>query len=335
MVPHLLLFLLLISTSSLSGIESAAATLKLTNRCRQPIWPEILPGASSPLPSGKSRTIPIPKGWSGRIWGRTLCETSAADCGSAGKAELSLDGANAPATSVELALDGAGGLEYSYGVSSVDGSDVPVAVLPNKVGPTRGGCGRAVGPNPTAAREEGDVACNDTGSIATTHTDHVVVFCPKPYSSGEVVGRRRGRRVPLSLVNKTTTTTAWPSRHPNGAALSSAADINLDFTEAATTSSPADHQESNGRGDEMMTPKMVMEPVKVVEMRMMLNDQRRRLNSFQMCALCTCCGGGSGGSKHYCLLSPCCYAINCNIPNKPFGFCSFTPRACNCFGCHV
>ncbi|CAL9770762.1 unnamed protein product [Musa acuminata subsp. burmannicoides] len=56
--------------------------------------------------------------------------------------------------------------------------------------------------------------------------------------------------------------------------------------------------------------------------------RRRRLSSFQICALCTCCGGPRG----LCLPSPCCYTINCNIPNRPFGFCSFTPKTCNCFG---
>ncbi|CAL0303302.1 unnamed protein product [Lupinus luteus] len=64
---------------------------------------------------------------------------------------------------------------------------------------------------------------------------------------------------------------------------------------------------------------------------MMMNESRRKLGSFQICALCTCCGGARG----VCLPSPCCYAINCNIPNRPFGFCSFTPKTCNCLGCHV
>ncbi|XP_042475686.1 uncharacterized protein LOC122057593 [Macadamia integrifolia] len=64
---------------------------------------------------------------------------------------------------------------------------------------------------------------------------------------------------------------------------------------------------------------------------MVMNETRRRLGTFQICALCTCCGGPKG----LCLPSPCCYAINCNIPNRPFGFCSFTPKTCNCFGCHL
>uniref|UniRef100_A0A0E0JST4 DUF7866 domain-containing protein n=1 Tax=Oryza punctata TaxID=4537 RepID=A0A0E0JST4_ORYPU len=67
---------------------------------------------------------------------------------------------------------------------------------------------------------------------------------------------------------------------------------------------------------------------------MVLNETRRRLGSFQLCAPCTCCGGGGprGGG---CILSPCCYAINCNIPNRPFGFCSFTPKSCDCLGCNL
>ncbi|CAL4972465.1 unnamed protein product [Urochloa decumbens] len=63
-----------------------------------------------------------------------------------------------------------------------------------------------------------------------------------------------------------------------------------------------------------------------------LNDTRRRLGgSFQLCAPCTCCGGNKGA----CVLSPCCYAINCNIPNRPFGYCSFTPKSCDCLGCNL
>ncbi|XP_072998544.1 uncharacterized protein [Typha latifolia] len=61
---------------------------------------------------------------------------------------------------------------------------------------------------------------------------------------------------------------------------------------------------------------------------MVFNETRRKLGSFRICAPCTCCGGPKG----LCLLSPCCYAINCNIPNRPFGFCSFTPKACDCLG---
>ncbi|RHN80542.1 hypothetical protein MtrunA17_Chr1g0189411 [Medicago truncatula] len=63
---------------------------------------------------------------------------------------------------------------------------------------------------------------------------------------------------------------------------------------------------------------------------MMMNEGRRKLGAFQICAMCTCCGGAKG----LCLASPCCYVFTCNLPNKPFGFCSFIPKTCNCFGCH-
>ncbi|GLJ12085.1 hypothetical protein SUGI_0183880 [Cryptomeria japonica] len=72
---------------------------------------------------------------------------------------------------------------------------------------------------------------------------------------------------------------------------------------------------------------------KQVQMMMLVNEteRRRNLGSFQLCSVCTCCGG----SKKKCVSSPCCYKIVCNIPNKPFGLCSFTPKACNCLGCHL
>ncbi|TVU36046.1 hypothetical protein EJB05_17957 [Eragrostis curvula] len=62
-----------------------------------------------------------------------------------------------------------------------------------------------------------------------------------------------------------------------------------------------------------------------------MNETRRRLGSFQLCAPCTCCGGSRGA----CVLAPCCYSINCNIPNRPFGYCSFTPKSCDCLGCNL
>ncbi|XAR65784.1 hypothetical protein NMG60_11011727 [Bertholletia excelsa] len=94
---------------------------------------------------------------------------------------------------------------------------------------------------------------------------------------------------------------------------------------------------SQGNGSSERDKEMVPLIEEGWRMEMMMNESRRRLGSFQICALCTCCGGGGGrpNTKSYCLPSPCCYAINCNIPNRPFGFCSFTPKTCNCFGCHI
>ncbi|XP_010415072.1 PREDICTED: uncharacterized protein LOC104701128 [Camelina sativa] len=81
---------------------------------------------------------------------------------------------------------------------------------------------------------------------------------------------------------------------------------------------------SSSEGEMKMMPLME-------EKFMVMNETRRKLGSFQICSVCTCCGGAKG----LCLPSPCCYAINCNIPNRPFGYCSFTPKTCNCFGCHI
>nr|GMD97001.1 uncharacterized protein LOC109187960 [Ipomoea batatas] len=67
----------------------------------------------------------------------------------------------------------------------------------------------------------------------------------------------------------------------------------------------------------------LLEPGKAEKMAVMLNDTRRKLGSFQICTLCTCCGGVG---KCYYLPTPCCYNINCSIPNRSFGFCSFTPK---------
>ncbi|KAL3650125.1 hypothetical protein CASFOL_006528 [Castilleja foliolosa] len=86
---------------------------------------------------------------------------------------------------------------------------------------------------------------------------------------------------------------------------------------------------SMGDGFSDMVPMVELGEVKTM---MMVNVSRRKLSSFQVCSPCMCCGGGN---KNYCLPSPCCYAINCNIPNRPFGFCSFTPKTCNCFQCHI
>ncbi|KAJ0014731.1 hypothetical protein Pint_21290 [Pistacia integerrima] len=83
--------------------------------------------------------------------------------------------------------------------------------------------------------------------------------------------------------------------------------------------------------EEKRSQESLMVPLMEEKFVMMVNETRRKLNSFRICALCTCCGGAKG----MCLPSPCCYAINCNIPNRPFGFCSFTPKTCNCFGCHL
>lgn len=58
---------------------------------------------------------------------------------------------------------------------------------------------------------------------------------------------------------------------------------------------------------------------------------RRKLAPFQLCSGCTCCA--STDSKDVCTTSACCYSITCGLPDKPYGVCAFTPKACNCTSC--
>ncbi|GJN28440.1 hypothetical protein PR202_gb16565 [Eleusine coracana subsp. coracana] len=48
---------------------------------------------------------------------------------------------------------------------------------------------------------------------------------------------------------------------------------------------------------------------------------------FQTCGECGCC---SKSNNSNCFQTRCCYGINCNLPGKPFGTCSFSPRTCGC-----
>ncbi|KAK2381493.1 Pathogenesis-related thaumatin superfamily protein [Trifolium repens] len=145
-----LIFLTFITLSFLSDVQSAS--FKIVNRCRYTIWPGLLSGATSPplpttgftLKSGKSRTIQIPRSWSGRLWARSLCGQDSdgkfscvtADCGS-GKVACAGGGAKPPATLAEFTLNGADGLDF-YDVSLVDGYNLPMLIVAQ--GGTRGGC---------------------------------------------------------------------------------------------------------------------------------------------------------------------------------------------------
>ncbi|KAK7376107.1 hypothetical protein VNO78_34959 [Psophocarpus tetragonolobus] len=121
---------------------SNSATFIVVNKCSYPVWPGILSGAGTPqlattgfgLQPGESNAVAVPAGWSGRLWGRTLCSTDSAgkfscvtgDCGSAA-VECSGGGAEPPATLAEFTLKGAGELDF-YDVSVVDGYNLPMLV---------------------------------------------------------------------------------------------------------------------------------------------------------------------------------------------------------------
>ncbi|XP_037427849.1 uncharacterized protein LOC119293484 [Triticum dicoccoides] len=59
-----------------------------------------------------------------------------------------------------------------------------------------------------------------------------------------------------------------------------------------------------------------------------------RYEPFQLCMGCRCCAAAGSGSNasasSSCVDTRCCYAIDCNVPGKPFGVCAFSPRTCGC-----
>ncbi|KAK1428112.1 hypothetical protein QVD17_16940 [Tagetes erecta] len=61
------------------------------------------------------------------------------------------------------------------------------------------------------------------------------------------------------------------------------------------------------------------------------NGLRRKLGPFQVCLMCRCCVIVSDPST--CSNMPCCFGIDCQLPNKPFGVCAFVPKTCNCTSC--
>ncbi|XP_058110812.1 uncharacterized protein LOC131253706 [Magnolia sinica] len=76
-------------------------------------------------------------------------------------------------------------------------------------------------------------------------------------------------------------------------------------------------------------------PAESAQYRVMENNtsdsSRRRLAPFQLCLLCRCCAANSAPTN--CATMPCCFGIDCQLPDKPFGTCAFVPKSCNCTSC--
>ncbi|XP_040377449.1 thaumatin-like protein 1b [Oryza brachyantha] len=124
--------------------DAASKSFAITNSCEYTVWPGILSSAGSAgmdstgfaLAPGESRTMSVPTGWSGRLWGRTLCSADGTgkftcvtgDCGS-GRQDCAGGGAAPPATLAEFTMDGSGGMDF-YDVSLVDGYNLPMLVAP-------------------------------------------------------------------------------------------------------------------------------------------------------------------------------------------------------------
>ncbi|XAR72714.1 hypothetical protein NMG60_11019450 [Bertholletia excelsa] len=124
------------------------------------------------LRSGKSRTLSVPKSWSGRVWARTLCSDDSSgkfscatgDCAS-GKVECAGAGATPPATLVEFTLSGDQGMDF-YDVSLVDGYNVPVLVVAR--GGVKGGCAA------TGCLVDVNAACPPELSVARENSTEII-----------------------------------------------------------------------------------------------------------------------------------------------------------------
>uniref|UniRef100_A0A0E0F908 DUF7866 domain-containing protein n=1 Tax=Oryza meridionalis TaxID=40149 RepID=A0A0E0F908_9ORYZ len=77
--------------------------------------------------------------------------------------------------------------------------------------------------------------------------------------------------------------------------------------------------------------KMVMKydvPVKRLVYRpAVIGTEAAAYEPFELCMGCRCCASSNASS---CVDTRCCYAIDCNIPGKPFGVCAFSPHTCDC-----
>ncbi|XP_075496786.1 osmotin-like protein [Primulina tabacum] len=120
--------------------------LTVVNNCPFTVWPAIQPNAGHPvlerggfaLNTLTHRSFPAPTThWSGRIWARTQCthangqfNCETGDCG--GCLECQGSGGAAPATLAQFSLHHGLTDLSSYGVSLVDGFNVPMTVTPHE-----------------------------------------------------------------------------------------------------------------------------------------------------------------------------------------------------------
>ncbi|CAL5390063.1 unnamed protein product [Camellia sinensis] len=78
--------------------------------------------------------------------------------------------------------------------------------------------------------------------------------------------------------------------------------------------------------------RMAVELVLSLANNSITQGQRRRMAAFQLCLACKCCVAGAV-DPNTCVTMPCCFGIDCQLPNKPFGVCAFVPKTCNCISC--
>ncbi|KAJ1271722.1 hypothetical protein BS78_06G147900 [Paspalum vaginatum] len=221
-----LLLVLTVSASDDFAPSPNADTLNIKNNCTFRVAPVISPRKGSPALGFTAVElrgyeyalgIPMPHGWSGRIWGRTDCSTdgngkftcATGDCGS-GRLECGGGGGGGgggpamAATVAEFALGGKGGRD-AYGISLADGYNLPMHVSPYEFGTSQGGrqcaparCAvdldaacpadqqvKAPGGRVVACKPSGDSgplknACATAKSLSCAVVDntYTVTFCP-------------------------------------------------------------------------------------------------------------------------------------------------------------
>ncbi|CAF1830626.1 hypothetical protein Bca4012_030155 [Brassica carinata] len=171
-------FLLLISSSF--AADTGRLFLTVVNHCPFTVWPAIQPNAGHPvlekggfaLPTNTHRSFSPPTThWSGRIWGRTGCShyngkfsCVTGDCGN--RLECNGLGGATPASLAQFDLQHGGHRDLSsYGVSLVDGFNVPMTVTPHE--------GRGVCPV-VGCREDLLRTCPAHLQLRSGHGGHVV-----------------------------------------------------------------------------------------------------------------------------------------------------------------
>ncbi|KAK4791387.1 hypothetical protein SAY86_031800 [Trapa natans] len=140
--------LLTLVLPSKGAMASRNLTFTVLNNCPYPVWPAIQPnkGYSVPeksgffLPSLTHHSFHAPSTtWSGRIWGRTRCSynrrsdqftCATGDCG--GSLQCGGLGGKPPVTLAQFSLHNGVNDSSSYGVSLVDGFNVPMTVTPHE-----------------------------------------------------------------------------------------------------------------------------------------------------------------------------------------------------------
>ncbi|TFK56566.1 Osmotin thaumatin-like protein [Heliocybe sulcata] len=154
----------------------ADTSVTILNNCSYQVDPAFFPvvtenGASTggfPLAAGASQAVTLPANYSGRIWGRTGCD-SAGQCttGTCPGGESCIDPAPTGPTLAQITLDGYAGYDY-FNPTSGDNFNIPLTIIPGS------GCSTAP-VSCTDANGDGN-GCGATNSCPTG-TTYTIQFC--------------------------------------------------------------------------------------------------------------------------------------------------------------